>query len=152
MFNYISKRTYYKCSVCFTVLLLLINFPDSDWASCFKSGQIQFIHLHSLFIVRLHVSQGLAGSRRGFSQYHREDYIAQLVGPLKTHLFAGYAQIQPHLCLLMIISICSISVIFNRFILDIAGKANKQIAFDRSIAKQCLVDHSLILFILKINK
>ena len=30
--------------------------------------------------------------------------------------------------------------------------ANKQIAIDRSIAKQYLVDHSLILFILKIKK
>ena len=29
-----------------------------DWASCFKSGQVLFRFLHSLFTVRLQVSQG----------------------------------------------------------------------------------------------
>ena len=55
-----------------------------------------------------------------FSQYHLEDSIAQLVGSMKIHLFAGGRRfIQPHLCLLMITSICCKSAIFNIFILDI---------------------------------
>ena len=49
-----------------------------------------------------------------FSQYHQEDNITQLVGPLKTHLFAGYAQSSPFL-ILMVTSICCIDSFQNHF-------------------------------------
>ena len=41
--------------------------------------------------VRLQVSQ----VSPFFSQYHPEDSIPKLIGPLKTHLFAGYVQSSP---------------------------------------------------------
>ena len=82
--------------------LLLLKFLDPDlalttptlhqilnWAlSCFISDPVLFICFHSVSIVRLHVPQGITF----LLPYHLDDFIAYLVGLMKTHIFAGYAQ------------------------------------------------------------
>ena len=88
----------------------------------FKSGQILFRFLHSLSTVRLHVSQGLPF----LVPIPSREFHCIACRATEDSYFHRVFSIQPHLCILMITSICCISAIFNRFILDIETKCKSE--------------------------
>ena len=110
-FNTITLTDYIKLVKNLQQLFLLLDFldPNRDQQRqlCTElltgpvvSNQTRFcLHSCTAFPQFVFTSRRVSSF---FFQYHPEDSIAQLVGPLKTHLFAGYVVQQTNLRILAV--------------------------------------------------